>query len=218
MKILSIFGSLLLTSNIFSQSHNHESVSSWYRITGNHQINEQFSVSSGAELWYYEHNSNFHNLMLSAGIKYLPHDQHVLAVAYMHATIDNNLQEEDNPNIREHRILEQYTLKHEIGQLRVAHRHRMEHRFFYNERNSTNHRYRYQISGTYPIYKTISAIAAEEVLVSLSGNKLIENRFFAGLGLRISNHYNLKIGYIKNHIKHTSFDRFLVNLNINTGV
>jgi hypothetical protein len=219
MKLVSIVVPILLfTTQIIAQTSSLESVSSWYRITGNHQINEQFSLSSGAELWYYEPNSNFHNLMLSAGVKYMPHKQHIFGIAYMHATIDTNFKEEDNPNVTEHRLLEQYTFRHTIGRLKIAHRNRIEHRFFYNERKSTNHRYRYQISGTYPIHKTISIIAAEEVLVGLKGSKLVENRFFAGFGLRISSHYSLKLGYIKNHIKQSSFDRVLLNLNINTGI
>lgn len=105
----------------------------------------------------------------------------------------------------EFRLWLQYTLTQRIGRLKLDHRGRAEHRFFYasqtGEHTETN-RFRYRLSATLPINKpkvqeeTFFVNAFEELFFGPKEPNFKRNRTFAGFGYQFNNSLSATTGYM----------------------
>ncbi|MBS1550087.1 MAG: DUF2490 domain-containing protein [Bacteroidetes bacterium] len=111
----------------------------------------------------------------------------------------------DKMSQEEFRIWAQYTYSQQWNKLKIDHRVRAEKRFYYypqTDKTDQGERFRYRISGTYPLNKekiepgTLFANVFEEIFVGEYEPFLKRSRTFAGLGYQINPYMGTNLGYI----------------------
>jgi hypothetical protein len=118
----------------------------------------------------------------------------------------------------EHRIYQQVTLSHSAGRAALTHRYRFENRWFAQQetlsgRNNITgwlkrQRARYQAKGTLPLGNTRTYAALfNEIFINLGANVQYnvfdQNRFGAGLGVRLSPTLRLETYYMNYAVLHS---------------
>lgn len=99
----------------------------------------------------------------------------------------------------------QYTFTQRFGRLKLDHRGRAEHRFFYASQTGEHteaNRFRYRLSATLPINKdkvqekTLFVNAFEELFFGSKDPNFKRNRTFAGFGYQFNNSLSVTSGYM----------------------
>lgn len=105
----------------------------------------------------------------------------------------------------EFRLWLQYTFTQRFGRLKLDHRARAEHRFFYASQTGDHteaNRYRYRLSATLPLNKgkvegeTFFVNAFEELFFGSREPNFKRNRTFAGFGYQFNNSLSATTGYM----------------------
>ncbi len=218
MRILfSIIILSLFQGQLFSQKSFENYLGSWYNCSLNHRLNERFSVNPYAELRFYEVLSNYNLALLSIRGNYHLNSKSTLSIGYAFLDIDTVFEFDDLPDVKEHRINEQYIYKHKLGKFKTQHRFRLEQRFLdFNIRNEIQNRFRYRLSFKYDINKTLFLALSEEPFVNFQDQVFHENRFYVGIGFKVMKNSQLQIGYMKQHIRKNNLNRIQIGISIQT--
>ena len=218
MRIL--FSILLLSLfqyQVFSQKSSENYVGSWYTCSLNHSLNERFSVNPYAELRFYEASSNYNLAFLSIRGNYHLNSKSTLSIGYAFLDIDTVFKLDDFPDVKEHRINEQYVYKHKLGKFKTQHRFRLEQRFLdLISRKEIQNRFRYRLSFKYDINKTLFLALSEEPFINFENQVFHENRFYVGIGFKVIKNSQLQIGYLKQHIRKNNLNRIQIGISIQT--
>ncbi|NRR90481.1 DUF2490 domain-containing protein [Winogradskyella undariae] len=216
-KILALFSVLFISTVLNAQNTSEDYLGAWYTLGVNHTFTEHFSLMPYAELRFYEPTSNYNLTFLSLNANYHIKNSQTITLAAAYLDIDSYLGSDNIPNTIEHRIMEQYSKKHKLGNLSIQHRLRFEQRFLkYTDRNELQHRFRYRLSLKYPLSKTLFLGLTEEPFVNFQDQVFHENRFYAGIGFNILKHAQLQMGYLKRHAKKKNLNRIQVGISIQT--
>jgi hypothetical protein len=208
---------LVFQNTLLSQNPSEDFLGSWYTYGSNHRISERFSLTPYGEFRFYEPSSNYNLAFISLRGNYHLNAKSSLGLGYAFLDIDNVFEFDHRPNIKEHRILEQYVYKHTWGKLKVTHRARMEHRFLdFRTRNELQNRFRYRISLKYNFNRTFYALLMEEPFVNFQDQVFHENRFYLGIGINVLKNAQFNIGYMKQHIRKNNLNRIQVGISIQT--
>lgn len=212
---------ILLLLNIqaclFAQNKSEDHLGSWYVFSLNHRFTEKFSITPYSELRFFEPTSNYNLTFVSLRGNYHLKPNQTIGIAYAYLDIDSYFGDDKTPNTMEHRITEQYTFKHKWNALTINHRFRLEQRFLdYSNRNETQHRMRYRFAFKYDINKTLFLGLSEEGFVNFQDQVFHENRFFVGVGFNLANNVQLKLDYLKHHIRKNNLNRIQVGISIRT--
>jgi hypothetical protein len=218
MKILfSILLLLLFHSQLFSQTPSENYLGSWYNLSLNHRFNERISVNPYIELRFYEPISNFNLALLSIRGNYHLNSKSIVSIGYAFLDIDTVFEFDDLPDVKEHRINEQYLFKHDLGKFKTQHRFRLEQRFLdFGTRNVIQNRFRYRLSFRYDINKIVFLALSEEPFINFENQAFHENRFYLGLGFKVFKNSQLQIGYLKQHIRKNNLNRIQIGIRIQT--
>lgn len=215
--IISILILLSMSTQLYAQKNSEDYLGSWYTFGLNHRFTEHFSITPYAELRVYETTSNYNLTFLSINSNYHFKNNQAITIAYAYLDIDSLFDTDKTPNTIEHRIIEQYSKKHKFGVLNVQHRLRLEQRFLeFTDRHELQNRFRYRLSLTYPINKTLFLGLTEEPFVNFQDEAFHENRFYIGIGFNLLKHIQLQIGYLKHHIRKNNLNRLQIGINIQT--
>ena len=203
--------------SLCAQNPSEDFLGSWYTYGSNHRLNERISLTPYAELRFYEASSNYNLAFLSLRGNYHLNTKSTLGLGYAYLDIDTVFEFDNEPNVHENRLFEQYIYKHSWGKIKITHRGRLEQRFLdFKTRNDIQHRFRYRISFRYDINKTLFALVSEEPFVNFQDQAFHENRFYVGFGFNISKHAQISMGYLKQHIRKNNLDRIQIGLSIQT--
>ena len=212
----SILLALIITTS-YCQNPSEDFLGSWYTYGLNHRFSERFSITPYGEFRFYEPSSNYNLAFFSLRGNYHFKGNQSVGLGYAYLDIDTVFEFDNEPNIKEHRILEQYIFKHKWGSFKVQHRLKMEHRFLqFSTRNDMQHRLRYCLSFRYDISKTFFAVVTEEPFVNFQDQAFHENRFYAGLGVNIVKNAKIQFGYLKQHIRKNNLNRIRVGVSFQT--
>ncbi|WP_426430020.1 DUF2490 domain-containing protein [Winogradskyella sp. HB-48] len=207
----------LTTINLIAQSPSENHLGSWYTYGSQHRLSEHFSLSSWAELRFYEPSSNYNLAFISLGGNYHIKNNQTIGLAYAYLDIDTVFEFDHRPNIHEHRLCEQYTISHSTSQLNIQHRARLEQRFLgFSDRNELQNRFRYRLSLKYNLNNIIFINVSEEPFVNFQDQVFHENRFYTGFGFNVTSHSQLQIGYLKQHIRKNNLNRIQVGISFTT--
>ena len=214
-----IFFNLLLLLSYsagFCQNPTEDFIGSWCTYS-NHRISEHFSLSPYIEIRFYEPSSNYNLLFLSLRANYHLNKNQSIGLGYANLDIDTVFEFDNDPNVVENRLFEQYTLSHSLKKLKLMHRARLEQRFLnFADRNIMENRFRYRLALTYAINKTFFILLNEEPFVNFQDQVFHENRFYAGLGLNILSNLQFSVGYLKQHIRKNNLNRIQVGISFQT--
>lgn len=214
-----LFALLTLTCflNINSQSLSEDYLGSWYTYGSSHRINEHFSINPYAELRFYEASSNYNLAFVSLRGNYHFKSNQSIGFGYAYLNIDTVFEFDNQPNVHEHRLFEQFSLSDNYNKLSINHRARIEQRFLdFTVRSELQSRFRYRLKLTFNVDETLSIVMSEEPFVNFQDQVFHENRFYAGLGLKILEGSHIQIGYLKQHIRKNNLNRLVIGLNIKT--
>lgn len=204
--------------DMHAQETGEDRLGAWYMYFGTNRLAERWSLHTEAQWRLYEVDKNFNQLLLRTGMNYHI-DKHAIAT-FGYAYIDTDPTFEDvalqganfNGNqIVEHRIFEQFILKNKVWELLFEHRYRLEQRFLEGgAETDTQHRARYRLQVTMPLTNTFFINLYDEIFLNLQDDIFGQNRLYAALGINISDHSSIQLGYLKNHFSGSNFDRLQV--------
>ena len=168
----------------------------WYDLGGNHRISNSSSITTYIQLWTYEIDDKFNFFLLKMGYNYNLNSKLKATVYLAYSDFDGNINM-SVPHNYERRITEQILYTHKLGKIPLDHRFRIEHRFFKKSNTNLNvARLRYRIGSTFNLNKTFFVRIDEEVLFTPKLTNTPENRFYTGLGIKLSKSHNVQLGYM----------------------
>lgn len=222
MKKLLIAVILLLSiQSSYSQNDGQQDLGAWAMLFTTNRISEKMSIHAEVQYRNYEVGSNFNQLLLRTALNYNLSDNAMVSFGYGNITTDGTFEEpEDEENITENRIYEQFVLRNSVGKLKFSHRYRLEQRFINNpiSGNDTQHRARYFLRLTYPLSDLLYVTAYDEVFINLQGDTFGQNRLYGALGYKFNKNFRTEVGFLKNHIGNRNFERLQVAVFINTDL
>lgn len=218
MKYLLFALSFLFSSiTISSQNISEDYLGSWYTYGSSHRLNERFSLNPYAELRFYEASSNYNLAFVSLRGNYHLNNNQSIGVGYAYLDIDTIFEFDNEPNVNEHRLFEQYTKSHKIKNLTVSHRGRLEQRFLdFYDREELQNRFRYKLQFKFDVDEMLFLVMSEEPFVNFQDQVFHENRFYAGLGLNVLKNSQIQLGYLKQHIRKNNLNRLIIGISITT--
>jgi hypothetical protein len=216
-RFLLLFIVLTIQTTLFSQNPSEDFLGSWYTYGSNHRLSEHYSISPYGEFRFYEASSNYNLMFISMRGNYHLNPNSSVGLGYAFLDIDTVFEFDKTPNVKENRFFEQYVYTHKLGKFKMQHRGRLEQRFLkFTNRNELQQRFRYRISLKYDINKSFFLLMSEEPFVNFQDQVFHENRFYTGIGINISKHAQLSLGYLKQHIRKNNLNRIQIGVSFQT--
>ena len=211
-KIVLLFALVLSTASI-AQTNPENKLGMWYAYGGSHKISNKVTLKSQAQFRFFDVASDLQQLMLRAGANYKFNNTLSATFGYAYFNTDATF-DADGGTASEHRLVEDFNIKHTFSKLGVDHRFRLEHRFFSND---TSHWFRYQLGFNHPITAKLSAYVYDEVFLNFSGDTYSQNWFGIGVKRKISDSVKLQLGYHAISLNGgANFNRVIAGISIST--
>lgn len=204
----------LCSINNFAQSNPEKETGVWYMYNGSHQVSDKFSLKTMAHFRFFEIGNDLQQFIGRLGGNYKINQNLSATLGYAYLNTDGTF-DADGGNVNEHRIYEDFNIKHKINKLSFAHRLRAEQRFFNSE---TSHFIRYQIGLSHPLNNKWSTYLYNETFFDFDDEAYNQNWLGAGFAYKISKSAKLKAGYQKISVNNGgNFDRILLGIAISTN-
>jgi len=215
-KIILLSSLFLFFSNTDAQETAENKLGSWYMYSGSHKISNKISLKSAVQIRTYEPIRNFNILFLSTGASYSINKN--LSAGFNYAYQNwSSFESNDDPNINEHRFIEQISLISLVGKSSLGNRLRLENRFLDNNfSEETQHRLRYRFQARFSLNKKLFLNFYDELFYDLKGFKYQQNRLYGALGIKAAENYSFQLGYMKHSFKTRAFDRLQIGIAIKT--
>lgn len=202
---------------LLSQNPSEDYLGSWYTYGSNHRLNKRFSLSPYGELRFYEPSSNYNLAFFSIRGSYHFKNNQSLGLGYAYLDIDTFFEFDNEPNVHENRIFENYSVHKTYGEILLTHRVQLEQRILdFKEKFEIQNRLRYRISLKYILNNTFSVRVTIEPFINFQDEVFHENRFYYGLDIKILKHAQLQIGYLKQHVRKNTLNRLRVGVSLKT--
>ncbi|NRD19908.1 DUF2490 domain-containing protein [Winogradskyella eckloniae] len=207
-----VFNSLFLVA----QPTGAQELGSWQEITISNKLSEKYSFFGALTSWSYELPlKRSHLLSAIVGAQYHFNSKTSIGIGYAFGDIDSSFEINDVPHTKEHRILEQFGIKHKWHNISLSQRFRLEHRFLdYQTESILKHRWRYRFKSTIPINTTFFISIYDEIHFNLNPFEFQQNRVFSGIGMRLHKNIKAELGYARHSFSTKSFNRLSIQLNL----
>lgn len=193
---LSLF---LFICSSYAQLIPERTLGAWYDIGGNHKVSEKTSIETYMQFWLYEVNDNFNFFLFKVGYNHHFTPKLTTTIYLGYSDFDGNINI-SSPHTYEKRITEQVVYKHKLIKIPLDHRFRIEHRFFRKHNSKPKvARLRYRLGSKITLNKSLFIRSHNELLLSPKSSSVPENRFYLGLGIKLSKSINLHLGYLNRH-------------------
>jgi hypothetical protein len=230
MKRLSWFGILLFLLQITSQSYgqvtraNSDNTNAWLMYFGNHKLSDRIGIHAEIQLRRNEWFSASQQLLLRTGLDYYTKGGNRFTVGYAYVETHPYGDFPVANAFPEHRIWQQFLTSQTIGKVKLSHRYRLEQRMIGNastgeiKNGRYENRFRYMAKATVNLTSGDHALflaAYDEVFVNfgreVAYNIFDQNRLYGAIGITLSPHVKLELGYLNQIVQLRSLDS-------NTGV
>lgn len=216
-------GSILIIA-LFIILSKVQAQSGWYTLFGNDKLRKGFDLHYEAQ--YRNHNAigQLEQLLLRTGIGYSFNDKtqnFLIGYGFIHNKMaeyfEDGLTDSEREALmfNEHRIFQQYIIKHSISHLLLTHRYRFEQRFF---RSNEALRARYFLSASLPLNKplitegTVYLNGYNELFMTFKDTYYDRNRTYFAFGYGVSNNLKVELGYLREDISGEIFNHFQISL------
>ncbi len=213
MKKIVLAITIFISINSFSQNDAQNQLGAWYMYGGSHKISDNWSIKSLAHFRFFEVTDDLQQLLIRAAGNYTINKTLNVSLGYAYLNTDGTYNISGG-EANEHRIYEDLNIKHKLSKLNLAHRFRLEHRFFETD---TDHWVRYQLGLSYPITNNWSAFFFDEVFLNFQGDTFAQNWIGGGLTYKLSSLIKLKAGYMNIQQNSTDFDRIQLGIILSTN-
>ncbi|MGB1042975.1 MAG: DUF2490 domain-containing protein [Tenacibaculum sp.] len=214
-KILLLFV-LSISLNSIAQSNAEKELGVWYMYNGSHKLSPKFSLKSMAHFRFFEIGDDMQQFIGRIGGNYKINNNLSATIGYAFLNTDGiNSYNVDGGEVNEHRIYEDFNIKHKIADLKFAHRLRAEHRFYNSQ---TGHFIRYQLGLSHPLSEKWSTYIYDEIFFDFDGEPFNQNWLGVGFKYKLSNSVKLQAGYMNiSDANSISLDRIQLGISINTN-
>lgn len=216
-------GSILIIA-LFIILSKVQAQSGWYTLFGNDKLRKGFDLHYEAQ--YRNHNAigQLDQLLLRTGIGYSFNDKtqnFLIGYGFIHNKMaeyfEDGLTDSEREALmfNEHRIFQQYIIKHSISRLLLTHRYRFEQRFF---RSNEALRARYFLSASLPLNKplitegTVYLNGYNELFMTFKDTYYDRNRTYFAFGYGVSINLKVELGYLRQDISGEIFNHFQISL------
>ncbi len=208
---------VILTQQAFSQNELVNGTGSWLVLGGNHQISEKWKIPTVGIIRYYNINERTEFGFFRTGLTYAPNKKYnfTLGTAYLDTQpFDHNEFETLTTQIWTY---EEFCHNSSFYNTSVSQRFRLEQRWISKpEEDLFNIRLRYRLQFKKRISEHLYIKAFDEPFFDFKEANINQNRFYLGLGRKITSNVNIEIGYMKNHIGKNNYDRIRMVFLFNT--
>ncbi len=197
-KILMVCG-ILAASNL---THAQDSdLGNWLIYFGNKQVSDKWNWHNEVQYRNYNFIGDLEQLLLRTGMGYnlTPGNNNVL-LGYGFIRSENYIGSTDAKLVvNEHRIYQQYIVKHKLSRLALQHRFRLEERFVEDD-FSMRARYflglNYGLTNKEIIDNTFYLSVYNELFMHLESESFDRNRLYGGLGYKLNSKLKFELGYM----------------------
>jgi hypothetical protein len=210
IRALRAFVLLILGQSLWSQTST--SSTGWYQYFGDHPVSEHWGIHAEGQ-WRREHViTAWEQLLLRTGVVYQlnKHASFTLGYTYLRTFVYGEIPR--NPS-REHRIYQEFKLRHGIGPVDWEHRFRYEQRFSRPDRGRDwefGERARYRLQARIPVAARTMEKARfylsfyDEVFANFGPHggdqALDQNRVYGALGINLKGSNKLELGYLYRYL------------------
>lgn len=189
----------------------------WLTYTGEHALNDRWAFLFDGNIRRTEFASVWRSLLVRPGFQWRLNPAVRFGAGYGFSYVYPAGSSSGTTHAPEHRIYQQVLLSHTISKLALSHRYRFENRWFAqkdtvagDERTQSwlkRQRARYQVKGTFPLGSGRTYLSGfDEVFINIGANVRYnvfdQNRFAAGLGVRLTNTLRLESYYLNYLVLH----------------
>lgn len=207
--------SFLLTATLaYTQEATKDQIGTWTQLVGTHQIANKWSIPTVGILRQYNYAESVEFGFFRVGANYKLNTKVYLGTGV--AFLDHHPFEKVSTSKQKG----QFWVYQEMGwkhNNKFAQRFRLEHRW---KHSGTKHtfgtRLRHRLQFAQPIDATTYLKISNEHFLELNEFKIMQNRFFVGLGKKITPNLCLELGYLKNHVAKENYDRLRFSLYFKT--
>ncbi|QXP74391.1 DUF2490 domain-containing protein [Tenacibaculum sp. HL-MS23] len=211
-KAIFIFIILFSLKNTAQNTPQNE-LGAWYMYNGSHQISDKLSLKTMAHFRFFEIGDDLQQFIGRLGGNYKINKNMSATLGYSYLNTDGSF-DVDGGEVNEHRIYEDFNIKHKINKLGFAHRFRAEQRFF---NSTTSHFLRYQIGLSHPLNEKWSTYLYNEVFFDFDDEAYNQNWLGAGFKYHSSKKTTFKVGYQRINVNGDgNFNRILLGVAIST--
>ena len=207
----------LFFSSFLVAQNSGTSTGNWFMYNGSHKVSEKWAIKTMAHFRYYEFANNFQQEIYRLGINYTFNKKLNVTLGYSYVTTDV-IFGDPSATLFENRIYEDVNYIQFFKKLKIRHRFRLEHRFITeNTSKKTSQWFRYDLNLNYPITKSWSVYAFNEIFFNMDVQKrFVQNWTGFGFLHQINNALKLNIGYQEIKLPNETQERVLLGLILNT--
>ncbi|SNZ01129.1 DUF2490 domain-containing protein [Flagellimonas pacifica] len=215
--LISIFIFFIYTTN-HAQLPNENGSGSWLEIYGNNKISNDWSIPIVGILRHHDMLEKYDFSFVRGGISYQLTNSSTLTGGVAFLSSKNYTDTHKTTKANQYWVYEQFTLKSRFKRNTIAHRWRLENRWIKDAKKIRfNNRFRYRLQFVRPLYNDTYVRAFNEIFLSLNNSFFNQNRFYIGFGQIVSPSFQIDLGYLKNHFKHTDRDFVRISVTFKTN-
>jgi len=211
-----LLSTLLLHLNLKSQENTQTHLGSWMVFSMENKLSNTWSIPVVGILCYenWAEQTEFGFIRTGISFRSSPSLKMTLGVAYV-----------DSQPLYHHEF-ESLTIQfwlYEQATITTGnhfkHRFRLENRWIdKHAENIFNIRLRYRMAFKHKVTQNLYLKCTNEPFFNFDELHIDQNRFFLGLGSKISKDLSMEVGYFKTHVKKDNYDRIRVALHLNTAI
>ncbi len=215
MKKILLLTILIPTINFSSigQTNAESKLGAWYMYGGSHQLSNKWTLKSLVHFRMFKMVNDLQQFLFRAGGNYQINKNLNVTAGYAYLNTDITFNQDGGAS-GEHRIYEDFIIKHGLSKLKLHHRFRLEHRFFQHD---TQHWIRYEIGGSYPINGKWSAFLFDELFINFQNDTFAQNWLGGGFTYKATEKIKYKVGYMNIMLSNANFHRILLGVAFNTS-
>ena len=183
----------------------------WILYLGNKQINSKWNWHHEVQYRNYDVIGDLEQLLLRTGMGYNLTENSNLLLGYGYVLSENYIDSLDlKVQVNEHRIYQQFIIKHRVGRVSVQHRYRYEQRFIEGD---FRQRFRYFLALNVPLNnkemtdKTFYASAYNEIFLNTEDRIFDRDRLYGGIGYKLNSTFRFEVGYMNQFFSRGSRDQ-----------
>ncbi|MEM8845970.1 MAG: DUF2490 domain-containing protein [Bacteroidota bacterium] len=216
---LVVFFSTLLVTPLFSQVDIENNYGSWFVISGANSIHENWSIPTVGILRHHGMWENYEFGFFRTGINYQKNKKVQFGIGGAFLNSKHYLPEENFEVGNQYWFYQECTIKSQLHYATFTQRFRLENRWIHREETvNFNARIRCRFQFTKNLNKRIYIKVFDELFVNINDDFFNQNRFYVGIGSKVSKNISVDIGYLKNHFSTAQNDVVRMGLNFKTSM
>ncbi|MDT0605750.1 DUF2490 domain-containing protein [Croceitalea rosinachiae] len=199
---------IALTQNLFCQNELKDATGTWLVISGNNSIAKKWRIPTVGVIRAYNLAETTEFGFFRTGLTYAPNAKYnfTLGAAYLDTQpFDHDEFETLTTQVWTY---QEFCNSTKLYNSKVSQRFRLEQRWISKPTEDIfNLRLRYRLQFTKDLSEHLYIKVFDEPFLDFEQANINQNRFYLGLGRRITKNLNVEIGYMKNHVGPNNFDR-----------